>query len=70
MRSVISWWAYVLRYEAREMWRSIPGPWWCKVLIIAAMLACPGELDEIVFFAVLGWLRRRRARKLAMEAQS
>lgn len=63
MRDEISWWAYVVRYEARELWRAVPGPWWVKVLLLAVMLAIPGQLDEVVFFAVLGAIRKRRTRR-------
>ena len=68
MTGVVSWWAYVIRYEAREMWRAMPGPWWCKVLLLVLLLAVPGQLDEIVFLAVLSALRKRRARRALAEA--
>lgn len=61
MSEILSWWAYVLRHEAREFWRSLPGPWWCKAALVAVCLAIPGELDEIILVSVLGWLRKRRA---------
>ena len=50
------------RFQALEMWRALPGPWWCKVLLLAAVLAIPGQVDEIVLFALLAALRKRRAR--------
>lgn len=61
--AVASWWAYALRYEARETWRALPGPWPAKVALIAVMLAIPGQLDELVFLAALGAFRRRQARR-------
>jgi hypothetical protein len=64
---VISWWAFVLKYEAREMWRALPGPWWCKLLIIIVLQAIPGELDEILLLVVLSALRKRRARIAAAQ---
>jgi hypothetical protein len=67
MSAVISWWAYVLKYEAREMWRALPGPWWVKILIIVVLQAIPGELDEIALLLALGWLRKRRARIAAAQ---
>jgi hypothetical protein len=70
VKAVISWWAYVLKHEAREMWRALPGPWWCKVLLIIVTQAIPGPQDEIALLLICGWLRKRRARKVAMEAQS
>ena len=63
MSGVVSWWAFVLRYEARELWRSLPGPWWCKALLIAVCLAIPGPADELILVGLVGALRKRRARK-------
>lgn len=60
-----AWWVFVLRYEARELWRSLPGPWWCKVLILVALNLIPGQFDEVVFLAVLSALRKRKARREA-----
>ena len=62
MTGVASWWAYVLRYEAREMWRALPGPWWCKVLLMAVCLAIPGPQDEILLMLVVAAFRKRQAR--------
>ena len=45
--AVASWWAYVLRYEVRELWQALPGPWWCKALLIVVCLAIPGPADEV-----------------------
>jgi hypothetical protein len=61
--AILAWWAYVLRYEAREMWRALPGPWWAKVLLLVALSAIPGQLDEVVFLAVLSAFRKRKARR-------
>lgn len=63
MTGVASWWAYVLRYEARELWRALPGPWWVKVLLLVVLSAIPGQFDEVIFLAVLSALRKRRARR-------
>ena len=60
--AVVSWWAYVLRYEAREGWRALPGPWPVKVLLIAILAAgqlIPGEVDEVLMLAAIGWVKRR-----------
>ena len=65
MTAVASWWAYVVRYEARETWRAMPGPWPVKVLLLAVLLAVPGQLDELVFLAALSAFRKRRARRAA-----
>ena len=61
MTSVVSWWAYVLRYEAREMWRALPGPWPVKVLLLAVCAAIPGPADEVILILAVGALRKRRA---------
>ena len=68
MTAVLGWWAYVVRYEARETWRAMPGPWPVKVVTLAVLLAIPGQLDEIVFLAVLSACRKRRARRALAEA--
>ena len=60
---LVSWWWYVIRYECRETWQSMPGPWPVKVVTLAVLLAVPGQLDEVIFFAVLGALRKRQARR-------
>lgn len=70
MTEIVSWWAYVIRYEAREMWRALPGPWWVKVLLIAVLAAIPGQLDEFLFLAVLAAFRKRRARRGELAASS
>ena len=61
MTEVVSWWAYVIRYEAREMWRALPGPWPVKVLLVVACQAIPGPLDEIALLAVVAAVRKRRS---------
>lgn len=63
MSDVASWWSFVLRYEARELWRSLPGPWWVKALLIAVCVAIPGPQDELILLAVVAACRKRRARK-------
>jgi hypothetical protein len=59
---VASWWAYVVRFQAREGWRALPGPWPVKVLLIAVLVAgqlIPGELDEVLLLLAIGWVKRR-----------
>ena len=70
LTEVIYWWASVLRFEAIEMWRCLPGPWWCKLAILVLVLAIPGQLDEIALLAILSALRGRRARKTAQAASA
>ncbi len=61
MSAVAGWWVFVLRYEAREMWRALPGPWWVKVLLIVITQAIPGPQDELVLLAVVAAFRKRQA---------
>ena len=63
MTAVLGWWAFVLKYEARQLWRALPGPWWCKALLIGVCLAIPGPQDEILLALVVAALRRRQARR-------
>jgi len=59
---VASWWAYVIKYQAREGWRALPGPWPVKILLIALLAAgqlIPGELDELLLLLAIGWVKRR-----------
>ena len=64
MSGAVAWWAFVVRYEARELWRALPGPWWVKVLTLIVLNLIPGQLDEVIFLAVLGAFRRRQALKV------
>jgi hypothetical protein len=63
VRAAAAWWAFVLRYEARELWRALPGPWWVKVLLLAVCLACPGPWDELAVIMITAAFRKRRARR-------
>lgn len=63
LSDVASWWAYVARYEARELWRALPGPWWVKVLLIVVTQAIPGPQDELILLAIVAACRKRQARK-------
>ena len=61
MTEVASWWAYVARYEAREAWRALPGPWPVKVLLIVLCALIPGPADEVALLAIVAALRKRRS---------
>lgn len=69
MRDVLRWWAFVARYEARELWRALPGPWWVKVLLLVVTQAIPGPQDEILLLVIVSVLRKRRARLAAAAVQ-
>ena len=62
MTDLVSWWGYVLRYEARELWRALPGPWWVKALLITVCLAIPGPADEVILLGAISLCRARRRR--------
>ena len=64
MSAVAAWWAFVLRYEAREMWRALPGPWPVKVALIVVTQAIPGPGDELLLLLGMAALRRRQALKV------
>ena len=71
MSALVSWWACVVRYEAREGWRWLPGPWPVKLLALAvlgALQLIPGQVDDLLFIAALGAFRKRQARKALAEA--
>ena len=67
LTSLISWWAFVLRYEARELWRALPGPWWVKVLLILITQAIPGPQDEALLLLIVTVCRKRQAARLARD---
>jgi hypothetical protein len=69
LADVAGWWAYVIRYEAREMWRALPGPWWVKTLLLAACLAIPGPADEVALIAITAAFRRRRAARTRISSK-
>jgi hypothetical protein len=62
MSALISWYVFVIRYELRELYRSLPGPWYCKAALIVGCLAIPGPVDEIALIAFIAWRKRRRNR--------
>lgn len=62
-KGIAAWYWLAVRWEARDMWRALPGPWWVKVIILVITQAIPGPQDEILLFAVLAILRARKARK-------
>jgi hypothetical protein len=68
MARAASWWSYVVWFYAMQLWRSLPGPWPVKVLLLVATQAIPGPLDEIALLAVTGAFRKWRARRLAVAA--
>lgn len=63
VRYIVGFYWAVVRFEVRETWRALPGPWWVKLLIIGVCAAIPGCLDEIALVAALKLCRSRRARK-------
>ena len=61
--TVAGWWVFVVRYEARQMWRALPGPWWVKVMLVVVTQAIPGPQDELILLAIVAAFRKRQARK-------
>jgi hypothetical protein len=66
VKYLVSWYWTVVKWEARETWRALPGPWWVKTLIIVGCLAIPGQLDEIAVIALCKLFRARKARREAL----
>jgi hypothetical protein len=59
------WWA-VIKWQARELWDSLPGPWPVKILIlIITEIAIPGPLDDVVLIAAVAAWRKYRTRRAA-----
>lgn len=59
-----SWPIYVAWDLARETYRSLPGPWWCKLLLCILCLAIPGPQDELALIALTVIARRIRAHRV------
>jgi len=60
---VISWWLFVLRYEIREIWRALPGPWWVKVPLMILAVAEPGPFGEMAILGIAAMFRALKARR-------
>jgi hypothetical protein len=56
------WWIG-LKLAARELWDSLPGPWYVKVILIIACQLIPGQLDEIALIAVVRAWRKYKSRR-------
>ena len=56
------WWLYVARVTAAELWRSRPGPWPVKALLVVACVAIPGPFDEVALVAITAAWRKRKSR--------
>ena len=56
------WWLYVARVTAAESWRSLPGPWPVKALLVVACAAIPGPFDEVALVAITAAWRKRKSR--------
>lgn len=57
-------WAYaVWTFAIVGFYNSLPGPWWCKVLLIVICVAIPGGFDEIMIVGVATIWRKWRNRK-------
>lgn len=58
---VAGWWWLAVRVCAIDLWRWLPGPWPVKILLLAVLAAgqfVPGELDELVFLALIALSKR------------
>lgn len=64
MKEVAIYWAYVLwTFAILATWNGLPGPWWCKAILIVICFAIPGGLDEIAIVGITAayraWKRSR-----------
>lgn len=57
------WYAFVVWFLVRQIWRDLPGPWWVKVLILVVTQLIPGPQDELLLLAVLAVVRKYRTRQ-------
>lgn len=64
------WYAYAVWCAMLQTWRDMPGPWWVKVVLVAACLAIPGPQDEIALILLTRVFRAWRARQAASKAAS
>lgn len=46
------------RVAVRDLYDSLPGPWWLRVALVAVCLAIPGPQDELLLLAVVALSRR------------
>jgi hypothetical protein len=64
-----NWYVVALWLTVRRFWANLPGPWYVKVIILLAFIAClaiPGPADEIALAALIAWWGRRQSRKSAI----
>ena len=58
-----SWPVYCARDALRRAWAGLPGPWWVKILLIAACQLIPGGFDEWALLAGTAAWRKYRTRR-------
>jgi hypothetical protein len=63
LRDAAAWWVCVARFQARELWRALPGPWPVKIALIVACALIPGPADEIALLAAVAAWRRYASRR-------
>lgn len=56
----VNWYWFLAKHYAREMWQSLPGPWYVKVLLVVVCQVIPGPLDEVALIAISQAWRRYR----------
>lgn len=64
MSSALSWYWFVIKWEVRELWRALPGPWYVKASLLIITQLIPGPQDEILLLLVLAVLQKRREKRV------
>lgn len=62
LADVIAWWYAAAVIAAKKLWDELPGPWWVKLLLIAATQVIPGQVDDFLLFGAIKlarWFWRR-----------
>jgi hypothetical protein len=63
MTDIIRWYGYVVWFYAKQTFNDLPGPRWCKILLIVICVAIPGPWDELALIALVKLCRTIRARR-------
>ena len=60
MKDIGWFWFWAVALLVLAAWNALPGPWWCKLLLIAVCQLIPGGFDELALVAITAAYRRHR----------